>query len=145
VRADTGDDATILKHIFDSPSKTAQSARLNHMRQVLLLRVEFKYELEDSNRAIGQIVRAFERHMWKGMHGKRTIGFVIATEETAADLIRRLRPTLESVEGIDNYWCHVAPPAVVARHGFMDPLASNVAKEWEYVLERLQAKHMRYS
>jgi hypothetical protein len=77
------------------------------------------------------------------MHGRRTIAFVITTNDSAAELVSRLRPTLEAIEGIYNYWCHLAPPAVVARHGYMDPLATEVANAWDALRQGPKAKYMR--
>jgi hypothetical protein len=112
------------------------------MRQPFLLRVEFSFELDHAHKAIGQIVKAFQRPMWKGMHGKRTIGFVIVTDETGVELLRRLRPSLDAISGIDKYWLHVAPPAVLAKDGSLDPLATAVEKAWAFLREGLRKKNV---
>jgi hypothetical protein len=112
------------------------------MRQAQILRVEFNCDLEHANASIGQIVKALQRPMWKGMHGKRTIAFVYVTHLSVLEESRRLWPTLENVSGIDNYWFHVAPPAVIARHGFIDPLASAVKKAGDLLREGYKAKNV---
>ena len=107
------------------------------MRQPFVLRVEFISDLEESNKFIGQIIRAIQRPLWKGMHGRRTIAFVLVTHETGVELIRRLRPSLDSISYVDKYWLHVAPPAVLAKNGSLDPFATAVEKAWAFIRETL--------
>jgi hypothetical protein len=109
--------------------------------QVLLLRVEFAFELEHANHAIGTIVRAFQRPMWKCMHGKRTIAFVVITDESSVELVKRLG--LDQIGGIENYWCHVAPIAVVAKHGNLDSLDTAIDKAWDHAGKRHNPEYMR--
>jgi hypothetical protein len=112
------------------------------MRQAFLLRVEFLAELEHSHRAIGQIIKSIERPMWKGMHGKRTMGFVMVTHETGVELLRRLRPSLDTISGVDQYWLHLAPPAVLAKHGSLDPLATAVEKAHAFIRDGSRKKYV---
>jgi hypothetical protein len=101
--------------------------------QPLLLRIEFKFDLEakDSQRAIGAVIRNIRRPAKAAMHCKRSCALVIVTSETSTEFLKRLRPVLEEMSAIDNYWCHVAPTAVVAKHGGLDPLVTRVAEAWE--------------
>lgn len=117
------------------------------MLQAHLLRVEFKFDLEDrdTKRAIAQIISAIRKPAKAAMHCKRSFALVITSSETSAELLSRMRPTLENISAIDNYWCHVAPRGVIARHGNMDPLATRVREAWEEIGERRNSKNMRYS
>jgi hypothetical protein len=98
------------------------------MLQAHLLRVEFKYDLEskDSQIAVGTIIKNVRRPAKAAMHCKRSIALVITTAESSTELLTRLRPVLEQLGAVDNYWCHLAPPAVVARHGGLDPEGAQV-------------------
>ncbi len=109
-------------------------------QQVLLLRVEVPFELESSNRTIG-IVTSLKRPMWKCMHGKRTIAFVVITEESSLELVKRLG--LHEMPGIENFWCHVAPIAVVAKNGFLDSLDTAIDKAWDYAGKRRNPEYVR--
>src|SRR5262245_5735005 len=102
---------------------------MRRAKQVLLLRVEFPFALENCDRTIGRIVGALQRPMWKCMHGKRTIAFVVITDESSLELVKRLG--LNEMPGIENFWCHVAPLGVVAKNGFLDSLDDAIDKAWE--------------
>lgn len=116
------------------------------MLQAHLLRVEFKFDLaeKDSQRALGTLVKNVRRWARVAMHCKRSCALVIVTDESSAQLLARLRPVLEEFSSVDNYWCHAAPPAVVARHGGMDPLVTRVAEAVEEIRQRRSSQHMRY-
>jgi hypothetical protein len=109
-------------------------------QQVLLLRTELRFELEDSNHVIGRIVTAIKRPMWKCMHGKRTIAFVVITGESSLELVKRLG--LDAIDGVENYWCHVAPIGVVAKHGVLDSLGTAIDKAWEYAGKRRNPEYV---
>jgi hypothetical protein len=115
------------------------------MLQPHLLRVEFKFDLEskDSQRAIGTIIKNVRRPAKAAMHCKRSIALVITTAETSTELLTRLRPVLEEISAIDNYWCHLAPPAVVARHGGLDPLVTRVKEAWEEIRKGRKSYNVR--
>jgi hypothetical protein len=110
-------------------------------QQVLLLRIEVPFELERCNHTIGQIVRALKRPMWKCMHGKRTIAFVVITVESSLELVKRVG--LYEIPGIENFWCHVAPIAVVAKHGALDTLDTAIDKAWEHAGKRRNPEYVR--
>ena len=117
------------------------------MLQVHLLRVEFKFELEDrqSRAAIGQIITALKRPAKAAMHCKRSFALVVTSGESSTELLNRMRPTLEDISAVDNYWCHLAPRGVTARHGNLDPLANRVREAWEELGQRRSSNNMRYS
>jgi uncharacterized ferredoxin-like protein len=111
-------------------------------RQVYLLRVEFKYELEKAQSGIRHIFLALKRPAWKAKHGTRTIAFLLVSNEELSQLVQRLRPALESAEGIFDYWCHVAPFGVIARHGGMDSLTTRLNEAWLEARQWHKPEHM---
>jgi len=115
------------------------------MLQAHLLRVEFKYDLEskDSQVAVGTIIKNVRRPTKAAMHCKRSIALVIITPESSTELLTRLRPVLEQIGAVDNYWCHLAPPAVVAKHGGLDPLATRVREAWEEIRKGRKSYNVR--
>ncbi len=113
--------------------------------QVYILRVCFTQDLEYTKRYIARIISALRRPAKTAMHTKREIGFVIITNETDAQLVDRLRPTLEEIEFIENWWCHRAPPVIVAKYGSMDTLSTFVGQAWEEIRKRRHSKYVRHS
>jgi hypothetical protein len=109
--------------------------------QPLLLRVEFVFELEHANHTIGQIIQPLQRQMWKCSHGKRSIALVVITEESALELVKRLR--LDEMTAVEDYTCHVAPIGVICKHGGMNTLATAIGKAWEAVGQRSHPEYMR--
>lgn len=75
------------------------------------------------------------------MHGKRTIAFVVITEESSVELVKRLG--LDQIAGIENYWCHVAPIGVVAKHGYLDSLDTAIDKAWGHAGKRQNPEYMK--
>jgi hypothetical protein len=109
--------------------------------QPLLLRVEFAFDLERANHVIGQIVGPLKRQMWKCCHGKRSIAFVIITEESSLELVKRLR--LSEMDAIEDYSCHIAPIGAICKHGGMNTLHTAVTKAWEHVGKRSHPEYVR--
>jgi hypothetical protein len=87
------------------------------------------------------MVRNFQRPMWKCMHGKRTIAFVLVTDESSTELVKCLG--LDEIAGIENYWCHVAPIGVVAKYGNLDSLDTAIDKAWDYAGKRRNPEYVR--
>ena len=111
--------------------------------QVYILRVCFTHDLEHTKSQIGRIITALKRPAQTAMHTKREVGFVIRTPEEVAELVDRLRPTLDEIQLVENWWCHRAPPVIVAKYGSMDTLATRVGQAWADVRERRHGKHVR--
>jgi hypothetical protein len=111
--------------------------------QPLLLHVEFKSDFEYSKREYLEVLRSIQRWAKPCMHQRRSICFVIVSAETSAELVKRLRPTLDS--NTADYRCHPAPIAVVARHGSVDSLVTHVEAAWKEIGERGKPQHMRQS
>ena len=49
--------------------------------QPLLLRVEFAFDLENASYIVGQIVGPLQRTMFRCCYGKRSLAFLIITEQ----------------------------------------------------------------
>jgi hypothetical protein len=109
--------------------------------QPLLLRIEFKFELEHANHAISQIIGPLQRQMWKCSHGKRSIVLVVVTEETSLELVKRLR--LDEISAIEDYSCHVAPIGVICKHAGFSTLHTAITKAWDAVGQRRHPEYMR--
>lgn len=76
------------------------------------------------------------------MHAKRSVAFVVETEETSAQLVERLRPVLVN-ERFRNYWCLSPGIDVIGKDGVMDPLTARVRQAYERVRQFNQAEYMR--
>jgi len=111
----------------------------------LLLRVFFQFDLDAPG--IGhdgmKVGKAIQRWLKPAMHTKRGLAFVVVTNETAGQLVERVRPALDSISSIENYWCHTAPRDVVGKHGSIDPLTKFVHDAWDEVGKRNEPKHVR--
>lgn len=103
-------------------------------RQPLLLRIEFSFEVEHAGYALKQIGQAIGRDFWKCSHGKRSIAFVILTQESSRELINRLK--LDEITAIEDYCCHVAPIGAISKHGGFSTLHDALKKAWTAVGER---------
>jgi len=113
------------------------------IEQAYILRVCFTQDLEHTKGYIGRIITALKRPAQTAMHTKREVGFVIRTAEDVHDLVNRLRPALDEIPFVDNWWCHRAPPVIVARYGSMDTLSTRVGQAWADIRERRHAKYVR--
>jgi hypothetical protein len=117
------------------------------MRQqtVLELRVDFKYDLEDiRQQAIGRIVKAIKRWTKPALHGRASCTFVLISNETSTELLRRMTATLEEIDSVDNYWCRAAPTVAVARNG-LDPYVHWLDAAWKQARKWNEEEDMRKS
>jgi hypothetical protein len=105
----------------------------------LLLRVEFAFEVQHANHAIAQIVQPLKRRMWKCGHGKRSISFIVITEESSLELVKRLG--LDQMDAVEDYLCHIAPIGAVCKHGSFGSIHTALTKAWETVGQR---RHPEY-
>lgn len=111
------------------------------VKQPLLMRVELAYPLERANHVIGQIVGPLKRQMWKCSHGKYSISFVVVTEESSLELVKRLG--LNDNEAIVDFSCHVAPMGVICKYGGLNTLHTAVTKAWDAVGQRRNREYLR--
>lgn len=103
-------------------------------KQPLLLRLEFKFEIEHAGYALKPIEKVIYRDFWKCSHGKRSISFVILTQESSRELVARLK--LDEVTSLEDYSCHVAPIGAISKHGGLSTLHDALKKAWSAVGER---------
>lgn len=113
--------------------------------QAYILRVSLTHDLEYAKGCIGRIISALQKPSKLGMHTKRGMGFVIRTAESLEELVNRLRPTLDEIEMVENWWCHRAPPVIMAKYGSMDSLTTRVSEVWAEVRQRRHSKYVRDS
>lgn len=107
---------------------------MNKPRQPLLLRIEFAFEVDHAGYALKPIERAIGRDFWKCAHGKRSVAFVILTQESSRELASRLQ--LDAITSIEDWSCHVAPIGAVSKHGGLSTLHAALQKAWAAVGER---------
>ena len=111
--------------------------------KVMLLRVCLSVEIEKTAVVVGRILNAAKRWCRPAMHSKRAVAFVFLTEETAEQLVARLKPTLESITSVENYWCHTIFDDVVGKDGGFDPLRTYVLEAWEELRKRNKPNYVR--
>jgi hypothetical protein len=114
---------------------------MNKPRQPLLLRLEFNFEIEHAGYALKPIERSIYRDFWKCSHGKRSVVFVIVTQESSRELVTRLK--LDDVTALEDYCCHVAPIGAISKHGGLSTLHDALQKAWAAVGERRSAAYRR--
>jgi hypothetical protein len=107
---------------------------MNKPRQPLLLRIEFAFEVEHAGYALKPIERAIGRDFWKCAHGKRSVAYVIVTQESSVELVKRLK--LDDVTSVEDFCCHVAPIGAICKHGGLSTLHDALKKAWTAVGER---------
>jgi hypothetical protein len=100
--------------------------------QVLFLHLVFKFDLEHAKHTVGRIIKVMRCPVHRGMHSRTGLGMLIVTTESAQELVERIRPVLDDIESLENFWCYVAPQPddVVGRHGGLDPLCHRLRKAW---------------
>jgi hypothetical protein len=112
--------------------------------KVKVLHVAFRLEIENLAYEVPKIIRAINRNWVRpAMHTKGGVAFVILTEEAPDRLMQRVRPVLEGITAVDNFWLITPLDDVVARHGTMDALASFVSDAWEEVRKRNKSNYVR--
>jgi hypothetical protein len=77
------------------------------------------------------------------MHSKRAVAFVILTEETAKELKARLKPMLDRITSMENYWVHTILDDVEGMAGDFDPLRTYVTEAWQELRKRNNSKYVR--
>lgn len=111
--------------------------------KVMLLSTYFLYEVERAAPEVLKVVRATKCWCRPTMAGKRAVDFVILTEENSAELVDRLRPTLDSITTISDYRCRTVLDDVVGKNGSFDVLATYVREAWQELRKRNHPKYVR--
>jgi hypothetical protein len=107
----------------------------------LLLHVEFLFELENAKHVIANIIQPLKRKMWKCSHGKRSIAFVIITEESSAELVKRLK--LGEMDAVTDFSCFIAPIGAVCKYGSFNSLNTALDEAWKEVGKRRHPEYVR--
>jgi hypothetical protein len=114
------------------------------MQQSLyVLQVSFKFELENVSRECNAIGRAIGGWYRPAMHDNKSIAFVIVSTHTQKEITDRLRPILDAMNAVNNYWCFRAPVAVESKYGTIDPMTSRIREGWERVRQGRESEHLR--
>lgn len=111
--------------------------------KVMLLRVCLTLEIERTGPVVGQVIREVKRWCRPAMHSKRAVAFVILTEETAKELKARLKPMLDRITSMENYWVHTILDDVEGMAGDFDPLRTYVTEAWQELRKRNNSKYVR--
>ena len=95
------------------------------MKNVLVLQVIFKRDLEYCKDELMAISRAVANKFKRAMHASRNLAFVITTNESEQELMNRLAFVLD--QGcIEDCWCYQAPRVVVSTRKGLDSLESYI-------------------
>lgn len=114
------------------------------MQQSLyVLQVSFKFEFENVTRELETIGRAIGGWHRPAMHGRKSVAFVIVSKHTQEEITYRLRPILDDMNAVDNYWCFRAPVAVESKYGAIDPMTSRIREGWERIRQGRESEHLR--
>lgn len=108
---------------------------------VLELTIKLKYDWENLSRNdLGRIASATNRWMKRAKYGGKVIGMLVVTDETAQDLLDRIRPELDNISVIEDFWCQTAGSDGVGRFGGMCPFHTAIGAAWEEARKRNNPK-----
>lgn len=110
--------------------------------KVMRLSVYFLYEVERASPVVVKVLNATHRWCRPVMAGKRSVEFIILTEENSQQLVQRLRTTLDSITTISDYKCGVVQNDIVGKEP-VDVLATYVADAWEELRKRNHPDYVR--
>jgi hypothetical protein len=110
-------------------------------KQVMLLQVFLKFDIDYSDREINAIKRAIGKSSKPCMHNSRHIGFVLTTNETPQELVNRLRDVLE-VDNITDYTAVNVLGKPAGKHGGLNSFVTHVGVHFA-ALEAGPAKYLR--
>lgn len=112
-------------------------------RTVLELTLKLKTDWEYLDRRdFARVVRATKRRYKTAKYGGKVVGLLVITDETATQLMERLRPVLEEITLVEDFWCQTAGRDAVGRHGNFCPFQSAIKAAWEEVANRTKAENV---
>ena len=91
---------------------------------------------------VNEVNRAIKRWCRPAMAGKRAVDFVIVTDETSEQLVKRLRPALNEITTILDYRCQTCIDDVVGKEA-IDVFGTYVAEAWQELRKRTDPKSVR--
>lgn len=104
---------------------------------VLELTLKFKTDWEYLDRRdLSKISKSISRWCKRAKYGGKIVGMLVVTNETAADLMKRVRAAFEAIPAIDDYWCQTAGSDGIGRHGNLCPFQTAVGLAWEEARKR---------
>jgi hypothetical protein len=98
-----------------------------------VLYLSFTLDLEYVKREFLRISRISGKWARPVMHGRKTAGLVIATNESLEEFTKRLRPSLDEISVLDNYWVSPAPILIEGKYGSVDPFRNRLIEGWTRV------------
>lgn len=110
--------------------------------QVLLLYLEFYFDVERCEEVRNALYRRANRTVRPCHFGSKFIAFAIVTKESSQQLVDRLRPVLNMSQV--KYWkCFSVVEDVVAKDGALDPLFSAVASCFDEIRKGSDPNNVR--
>lgn len=104
---------------------------------VLELTLKLKYEWKALDRRdLAKVMRAVQRWCKPAKYGGYIVGLLVVTDETAPQLMQRVRPIFDAISAIEDFWCQTAGSDVVGRHGQMCPFVTATGAAWEEARKR---------
>lgn len=115
--------------------------------EVFFLEIITKNDLEDTARLKGQVIPVLKCWCKPGFHAKRSLKFVLVTDETLEQLFGRISGFLLDLQEsgrIERFMLHPAPTAVITDHGQMDALAHWLRAGQVEAAERNKTQRLRH-
>jgi hypothetical protein len=106
-----------------------------------------KFDPEDDRKKIASAKATIKAWCHPAIYGKRAIGFVVVTDESASDLALRLRVANQDSSDMDNIHIILAPESEDIACAFalnFGPLNHWVRAGWVEARQRNAPKHMRH-
>lgn len=124
------------------PPPDSTGNNMSPYKQVLLLQVFLKFEIEDCQRELKSLRRLLGAAQ-PCMHEKRHIGFVLTTNEEPQELLDRLRSALET-DNIVDYTATFVLGKAAGKHGGLNSLVTRINAAYA-VLQNGPSKYLRES
>jgi hypothetical protein len=104
---------------------------------VLELTIKLKYDWENLSRNdLSKIAKATNRWMKRAKYGGKIVGMLVVTNETAKELLDRIRSELDNISVIEDFWCQTAGSDGVGKFGNMCPFQTALSVAWEEARQR---------
>jgi hypothetical protein len=112
--------------------------------QVVELTLLFKFPWKDLDRGrLIDIDRQVQRHIQRGKHTPYSFSMLVVTDESPAELVKRVRPGFEAVGVIEDFWAQIVGLDATGPTGDFDPFTFRVKKAWVEANDRNKPKHLQ--
>ena len=108
-----------------------------------VIHLSFKLDIEYVQKDFLKVGNAIGGWCKPIMHGKATVGYVFVSKELIEVVEARLRPALEGIDMLSNWWLCPAPTTIRAKHGGIDPSNPVLLEGWNRIGERRHSQYMR--